>query len=151
MRRQTLRVVLSVLLVLLTVCFIFSNSLKNGIESESQSGRLVALFQSLLRLEGKVEEEIFHFYVRKTAHFLEFALLGVGLCLMMLSIRGRFGFQSPAAMLFCLLATAVADEFLQSFTGRTSSVGDVILDFCGGLTGFAVLWALSVVIRKHKQ
>ena len=37
--------------------------------------------------------------------------------------------------LFFALLCAVADEFLQSFTGRTSSVRDVLIDFGGAVSG----------------
>ena len=38
-----------------------------------------------------------------------------------------------------LLTAAVVDEFLQQFVGRTSSVGDAVVDFAGALAGIVVV------------
>ena len=55
----------------------------------------------------------------------------------MLSARAypRLASVRASELLFFALLCAVADEFLQSFTGRTSSVRDVLIDFGGALCG----------------
>ena len=45
--------------------------------------------------------------------------------------------------LFVVLLCAVLDEYFQSFVFRTSSVSDVVLDFCGGLIGVSVLLGVT--------
>ena len=152
MKKQTAKLALSALLVCLVVCFIFTNSLLNGEDSNRQSGLVMELLRKLLDPHHVVAEETFHYFVRKGAHFSEFGLLGVSLWLLIQSIKDRYGRSFPGVMLFAALAVAVTDEFIQSFTGRTSSVRDVLIDFSGALTAFALLFAIDVIRRKrHKE
>ena len=151
MKKQTVKVVFSAVLVCLAVCFIFSNSLKDGEESNRQSGIVMELLRNIFDPTGAMEEDTFHYFVRKGAHFTEFALLGFSLWLLMLSLRDKFGIFCPGVMLFAALATAVTDEFIQSFTGRTSSVTDVLIDFSGALTAFLMLSLFRVILRKRTK
>ena len=151
MKKSTVKVILSSVLVCLTVCFIFSNSLLDGEESNRQSGLVLNVLRSIFDPDGTIEEETFHFFVRKGAHFSEFALLGLSLWLLMLSLRDRFGIFCPGVMLFAALGTAVTDEFIQSFTGRTSSVSDVLVDFSGAVFVMAILWILHTLRCKKER
>lgn len=53
------------------------------------------------------------------------------------------------------LSTAVIDETIQLFVdGRAGMIKDVLLDFSGVVTGFAVMLAFYLIyirIRKRKQ
>lgn len=153
MNRKTVHLILSALLVLLVVCFIFSNSLLDGEDSSRQSGLVMKFLRAILDPNHTIGEETFHYFVRKGAHFSEFALLGLSLCVLMRCIQGASGKYCPGFMLLAALGTAVADEFIQSFTGRTSSVADVVLDFSGAVTGFTlmlILFALKITIKEKK-
>lgn len=48
---------------------------------------------------------------------------------LMYSIYNVFRRYPVFIALFILLSTAVIDEYIQSFTGRTSSVKDILIDF----------------------
>lgn len=150
--RKILRIALSFIVVCLVVCFIFANSLLNGEDSNQRSGMIAGLLRSIFDPEGAIDEETFHYFVRKGAHFSEFALLGFSLWLLMQSIRSKYYRSCPGSMLFAALAVAVTDEFIQSFTGRTSSVTDVLIDFGGALTGFTLpLLAFAVIKQISKK
>ena len=92
--------------------------------------------------------ENIHGAVRKTAHFLEYALLGflsTGLLLLLLrhgwlKLPGLYVWLIPA--LFCLLYAAT-DELHQMFADRGAQVRDVVLDFCGALFGIGCLQLLA--------
>lgn len=130
------------LLTLLIVGFIFSNSLKSGEESNTQSAPLVNWVESIFDPYDKIPTSTFNYLVRKAAHITEFSLLGLslgGLMCCVYRLRGRWHI---AAVLFGGLATAVADEFIQSFTGRTSSVTDVLIDFVGVVIGMGIVLLL---------
>jgi VanZ family protein len=103
-----------------------------------------------------------HGAVRKTAHFLEFALLG---CLTATLVRLIWLFLARSLLLwltagipslFCLL-TAACDETLQIFTGRGPAVRDVLIDFAGALSGVLFLHlAVGLILavsraRRRKQ
>lgn len=77
---------------------------------------------------------IIHALIRKTAHFVEYAILAL------LSARAAFLTEGPlrrfwwAFGLAVVSAVAVADEINQSFySTRTGSEWDVLLDIAGGV------------------
>ena len=101
--------------------------------SEGASGRVLDFMQKVLRklgMPGAANHLTMHI-IRKLAHFLEFALLGVILC----NVYAAFGVSHRTAtgyILFLGLAVAVTDEYIQLHApGRSALVTDVILDFSG--------------------
>ena len=85
--------------------------------------------------------EHIHHIVRKTAHFVEYAMLGL-LAWRTVHFDPAFASFSPRrhywfALLFCMFY-ASTDEFHQIFVPtRAAAVQDVLLDTCG--SGFALL------------
>ena len=125
------------LAVVLTVV-IFVNSSLPATESGKLSGfvaQFVAQLSQLLDIElkGDVEHTI-----RKLAHFLEFACLGLLWCKTFASFRVSNRTSTGYILLLCLL-TAVTDEYIQLFSlGREGKVMDVLLDFSGAACAW--LW-----------
>lgn len=143
-------VVLLAVLTVLIIAFIWNNSCMSGEESGAQSGAVTKFLQAILDPKGNIPEASFHHFVRKTAHFVEFAALGAligGLFRTIWLQTGRTFFSLPV---LTVLLVAVLDEYIQFFTGRGSAVTDVILDFSGGLTGLA-LAAISVLQKKKSR
>ena len=132
--------------VLLAVGFIFSNSLKNSAESYSDSDMLTDLFGPLVKAVFGEEADV-SFWVRKAAHFAEFFILGVLACGAVTFVGRRL----TGYAWFFVLAVAVIDEFIQKFTGRTSAVSDVIIDFCGAASGCLVVIALHAVVSRFEK
>jgi VanZ family protein len=97
---------------------------------------------------GMPEERLerIHHIVRKTAHFVEYAILGI-LAWRVVHLDPVFGLFSLRrrcwfVFLFCLLY-ASTDEFHQSFVPtREAAVQDVMLDTCGA--AFGLLTALGL-------
>ena len=86
--------------------------------------------------------------VRKTAHFLEYGLLGILASGIFAEYRMRPGKWMRRALLTGMLY-ACFDEIHQSFTpGRSCQFSDVILDSCGVLAGVLLallfLWMMPV-------
>ncbi len=96
-----------------------------------------------------VQKDALDFYLRKTAHVTEYAVLGV---LMARALRRGRSLPFPGFLLLgWLFATvyAATDEFHQSFVpGRTPKVTDVALDSCGAALG-TVLYAL--LLRRRAR
>ena len=119
------------LLVVVLTAVIFVNSSLPATESGKLSGfvaQFVAQLSQLLdiTLKGDVEHTI-----RKLAHFLEFACLGLLWCKTFASFRVSNRTSTGYILLLCLL-TAVTDEYIQLFSlGREGRVMDVLLDFSG--------------------
>ena len=86
-------------------------------------------------------------FVRKSAHFCEFGLLGCELMLLFW-LRSGVRFQNLCNAAFAALLAAVTDETIQIFSGRGSQVQDVVLDFSGALTGILLVSLLMIEKRK---
>ena len=127
------------LLSLAVALFIFSNSLIGPTLSIALSHFVARFLNPSLDPTAEGAGALFHFLLRKGAHVTEFALLGLSLGGFARAL-GRLHRRDYVALpLLLTLSAAVTDEFIQSFTGRTSSVHDVVLDFCGGLLGLGLM------------
>lgn len=141
------------------IVFIFSNSMQIADVSSAASGRVLAFLQKALRalgFEGAASRITMHF-VRKLAHFCEFALEGFLLMLCVRVYTRRFVRHVSWPLLAGLL-TALTDETIQlSSPGRSSQVTDVWLDFAGVLAGllFALfllaLCRMCAILYQHRN
>ena len=130
------RKVLTVLIVL-TLVFIWGNSLFDSNRSADESGFVVRFLEFFFG-QGNVSEH----FVRKLAHFMEYALLGA-------ELLAYFGSYPMAAAHG--LFTAFVDETLQYFSpGRSAEVKDIWLDLAGAATG-ALVMLLILKLRKNKD
>ena len=154
------------ILVAANILLIFSFSSESREESGSRSREvtvavarpLTPSFDEMPPAEQNAVVDHYHHYVRKAAHFLEFALLGfLSACLVQLiwSYRGKrlILWQTMGVpAVFCLLC-AISDEVYQIFTNRGSAATDVAIDFCGSVCGVIFLHLcgyLLVRISRHK-
>jgi len=82
-----------------------------------------------------------HFFVRKSAHFVEYLLFFL---LIYRGVRGaRLGWHWSWGLAALVIAAcySVLDELHQAFVvSRTASPYDSLLDSTGALIGFAALW-----------
>lgn len=93
-----------------------------------------------------------HAVVRKTAHFILFALLGASWYYYLRTL-GNFtpGFTSLSSFSFVLLY-AFLDELHQTFVpGRAGSLSDVMLDATAGIAGIAVFATIYYITRSKEQ
>lgn len=136
--------------IALTFLFIFGNSLQSRAVSGSMSSALASF------LSGTFGLSIPEFFLRKAAHFSEYALLGIEFSLLLNLTRDKNGRTSAHGHNFLDfpalgLLTAVFDETLQIFSGRGSMVADVWIDFAGFVTGFFVTAAVFLLLHNHKK
>ena len=136
---------------LLNTLLIFSNSLKGSVSSTADSDSVISLLNPLIEwIFGKDHQLNLHFLVRKAAHLIEFGALGFLVTLLLFAWKQRKKRYFRGYEFFYVLAVAVVDEFIQSFTGRTSSVKDVLLDFFGALLGFGAAWLITKILTNKK-
>lgn len=168
------RVILLAVLVLGWMGVIFSFSSQDGTKSSETSGRVVNTvitvikpnYNSLSKNEQIHFRDMVTFFVRKGAHFTEYAILGVLLFLFFYEWRPKLFWTQkkrcqsvpiPASSLQLRLYRiwlaawitgtfyAATDEFHQMFTdGRSPQVRDVCIDSSGVAVG--CLLALVVIV-----
>ena len=120
--------------------FLFST---DSFSSDGTSGFLRPLIRWLWPdLDWRTAHAI-NLWVRKTAHFAEYALLALLACrAIWISFETSLG-RLAALALALVLVTATADETHQAFTlTRAGSPWDVALDLCGGLAAILVFLAV---------
>ena len=154
--RPKFLLVLFTLLTVLATGFIWSNSLKDSKASYVQSDAIMEIVEPILTpvirqdTEEATEKKL-SFVVRKAAHFVEFAALGIcaGGFVMSLSAPKKRSFWLFGPVI-CLVV-AGCDEYIQSFTDRTSSLKDVALDMCGSITGLLVVAIVVFLWKRRKE
>lgn len=144
--RHSIVICASILWVMIATLLIFVNSTMNYESSHRMSGNVINIIT-----DNEEEKEPGELIVRKGAHMIEFAFLGLAVITLTWNIRSRFHKSRFGFSFFYVLAIAVTDEHIQSFSDRTSSTGDIILDFSGALIGFFVGWLIIKVYEKIKQ
>ena len=137
------------LLVLLTLAFIWGNSLLPRTESQEISRGLLAELCAALEHVGMHLDPQNDHWLRKLAHFGEFGLLGAELGLL-LCLNRRQSVQGFVNCAFAGLAVAVTDEALQLISNRGSQVQDVLLDFAGFLTSLLLCGLLCGIIGRKR-
>lgn len=140
MKKNTFwRVALPVGIALWTA-FIWSRSLMTGAASTADSNHVAGVFAAWFGWDA--EAFWLTYLVRKSAHFLEFAALGL--------LWGGCGRAYGRRWLWaCGLPVGAIDECLQMFVpGRSAMLMDVGIDVVGFLCGWALLW---IFLRHRKK
>ena len=139
------RYLLLILAVILWAFFIFNRSMQPSDRSNLESQWVLHLIRMLLPVEPSM------YLVRKAAHFVEYAILGLLACLLF----GRWfarGWQIFGLSLAISAAIAACDETLQLFIpGREGRVQDVLLDTVGSLCGILVVILIKILHSKVKD
>ena len=132
------------ILICLNLALIWGNSMMTGISSDAVSG---GLLEFLGRFIPALLTESGHTFLRKAAHFSEFALLALLFC-----GRHRLVHRNmPPHLMGFGLAVACIDETIQIFTPeRASSLIDVWIDAAGFALGFVVISVFYTILNKIK-
>lgn len=127
------------------MALIFSASTNLGAPSNT-SHFFRPIMHWLFPAMGEETLDLIHHCIRKTAHFVEYAVLGI-LAWRTVRVDPAFASFSPRrklwfALIFCLLY-ASTDEFHQIFVPtRQPAVQDVMLDTSGSAFGVLAAWAV---------
>ena len=159
---RQIAILIGIAALVLILCFVYGNSMLSKQESAEVSSSVMDAMEGILRpivefvTGGPVDDTLLHKVVRKGAHFAEFAALSALLTVLLHLIFGTWRTHAMGYVLFLSLLFGVMDEFLQSFTGRGTSVRDVMLDLCGALLGIACVITVIEIFerlrrRKHNK
>ena len=158
---RKIALIILILLCVVWTAFIFSNSLKDGLESSKQSSNVTEKVNQVASAIG-IDREISHGQVRNMAHFGEFAILSV---LTSATVAVAIYPKAKKKLLLSLplcassvplcFVLASIDELLQKLSdGRASQFSDVLLDTLGALCGTAVFvcgYLIYILILKYKN
>jgi VanZ family protein len=137
----------------MAVIFTLSTHAGSATHTDSFLNTLLArFFPGLFHRMTWPELDAIHYYVRKAAHVIEYAILGI---LMVRALRGARPFTDLRLLLsargICALYAAT-DEFHQIFVpGRTPKVTDVCIDACGSALGIVLLFLFMRRRRPDTQ
>ena len=138
--------------VVFWIAVIFYQSSDQG--SVSQTSRIIKpILEFLFPTVPEQTIFIYHGYIRKAAHFTEYAVLAF-LAVRALSIPATVLLHKWRYIIALLLVVVVAatDEFHQSFEiSRTGSTVDVLLDISGGLAMVMFLWIFKTVQKPARK
>ena len=161
---HTLITVLLSLCILANMALIFGLSSEDRSESSDRSGEITdavvdVVYPDFDERPAAEQESIFqrvHKFIRKLAHFSEFAILGFLTALLAAHLAARFSAVTPLVqwvgpLALCLIYAA-SDEIHQIFTERGPAVRDVLLDFagvlCGVLAARVLVWIACMIAHK---
>ena len=159
LRRKTVWVVAAWTVVILWMAFIFSMSAEPAEQSDKTSGGVAEVILRIIvpgfdelpsQERAQMIDGIQHF-VRKSAHFLGYTLMGVLLCI---AFSGHFDdFRITSVSAFAVGASyAASDELHQRFVpGRSGEIRDVLLDSAGVATGILISFLFVLIVKRRKK
>lgn len=145
--------------VVLWMALIFSFSMENAAESSESSGGFIRTvleffdrdFLSMTDTEQDIAIESLSHFVRKTAHFCIFGMLGLLVTSAVSTYTLTARKTSIISLVICALY-AVSDEVHQYFVpGRACMIRDMLLDTCGSLCGVVLVSLIIHAVRKRKR
>ena len=157
-KNKTFRVIMTVI-ILLTVAIIWGHSFMTPEMSTEESSFVKeiveAVVQSVSNNEAFVIPEV---VIRKSAHFFEYAVLGLELAILITVNKSedhKRGIRNllckyPVTFVLALIVACI-DETIQYFTGRYSSVWDVLLDLAGASFSIGIFLLIRSLIRKKRK
>lgn len=149
--------IIKMIIVLICMFTIFMFSSDNDVESNKKSdGVIINAYKiftrkSLSKKEQKKYIEKYVTFVRKSAHFLIYLILGLSI----ISLIKEYREVDTKAIIIALIISivyAVSDELHQTFiSGRSGEVRDVIIDSLGSLTGIYLYYLYNKIRRKKYE
>ncbi|MGV3027006.1 VanZ family protein [Clostridium thermobutyricum] len=137
------RIIFSWILLVIWMIFIFYMSAQPADISNSQSGFVIKLLQSIGIDSSGNNIGLLTTIVRKGAHFSEYAILG----LLSYNVMKNYFTKKRARIVAVLIVFfyACSDEFHQLFvSGRAGKITDVIIDTSGGIFSVLLLWIINL-------
>ena len=146
--------------VLVWMVVIFLMSADDSEESSKKSEIVVdAVIEVAVEVKLTTREKVtpsvrdtIGFYVRKTAHATEYAILGA-LIMLALAAWGLSRLAARAAIALPIAAAyAASDEYHQlSVSGRSGEWRDVLIDICGAAVGILLTLLVMRIVRRKRR
>lgn len=130
--------IISWMLLVIWMIFIFIMSSFNGNISSNQSNTIATILYSIFNIESNSNVIVI---VRKCAHVSEYFVLGI----LTFNLASKYGVKLTYlfSFLFCILY-ASSDEFHQLFVpGRVGSITDIFIDMIGIITALLIMYLFN--------
>lgn len=114
--------------------YLNSNGIRNNTNLSDREAFSIPEKSNMQANEQSALTKRLNVIVRKSGHLIEYLILAIIVSSIIIKVSEK-SISGIIHVLFTCLMVAVLDEFYQSFVGRTSTVRDVLIDFCGGLLG----------------
>lgn len=141
---------------LMIAIFVFSAQPREE-SNEVSSGftaKVVDFFTHFTSVDEPTKQELvlnLNGIIRKCAHFSIYAALGIAAFLFVNTFQIKEGTAWFITLAICLLY-ASSDEFHQLFVpGRGAQLRDVMLDFCGSVTGSGIMLLIISYFLNEKR
>lgn len=143
-----------ILIIICFLCglFIFFNSSQTSTISNNRSHEVENTIINIAnktdvgrKIISKINYVEFNLFIRKCAHAFEFFILSIASCNMIKHFKNK-SIDIIVYTSFIVLFLAVIDECFQLFIpNRTSSVADVLIDFCGGIVAQVLFFSYKKI------
>lgn len=152
-KKRIIAIIIDIILILLTLIFIFGNSLKNVEKSSNASESVTSVIEKIPPIKQAIEKNIIQpgsleGPIRSFAHFFEFSILGAELMLLIILLKCSCNIKYFLFVVLICFILGLSDEITQSFTDRSTEAIDVIKDVCGGAFGAFCVSMIYLPIRK---
>jgi len=140
-KRRSSIIAIASLVVWIGVIFYMSS----GQGSMDETSRFIRpLLEFLFPAASAETITLYHAFIRKCAHFTEYAVLALLAYRALANVKFRLIWP-----ILIVVVIASLDEFNQSFEAtRTGSINDVWLDIAGGTAMIAVIWVSGRIRRS---
>ena len=141
------------ILTLLSLLYIFSNSLLSDPKAEEKEDKLLTSVEKVVEAvtDKKIELDRESIVPAKLVHVAEYTIFSFLLSFTAYYLHCKKNVDSSRLM-FAFLFCALTDEHLQSIgTGRSSRVTDIVIDFAGCLIGFALANFVWISMERRKN
>lgn len=146
--------------IILVSLQIYGASAQTASDSSKVSGKITKKVVEVITTIKNVDAErldtlykTVHHVIRKTAHFLEYALLSFLVFLLTKCYNIKTSMCFLICLLYCLVFAGFDEWHQLSVEGRSGEIKDVLIDFCGSIAGSGsgcLLLHFFKEIKKHK-
>ena len=154
-KKRFIAIIIDLILILLTLFFIFGNSMKNTEKSGADSESITSIIEQIPPIkqaieENKLEPGSLEGPIRSFAHFFEFSILGAELMLLIILLKVSCNIKYFLFIVLLCFILGLADEIIQSFSDRSTEVADVLKDIGGGAFGAFCVYVIYLPIKKKQ-
>lgn len=149
------RLIFAILIVLNCMTIFYLSSQNAETSSETSSGIVEKVVDIITSINKDITRDSIRdqvtFFVRKTAHFSIYSLLGIWL----MNEANTFDISIKRKIFICLIFGALyafSDEFHQSMiSGRSREFRDICIDTCGVIFGGTIVLIFGRIINSTKK